>query len=242
MTKQGALINALCDKIEDMVGLIVTKSSEQSLDGETYQKLLRTGTSTFVRLRLLNRRLHEDKVALRSSVGELKRKIDSLALDLESEEREIAYIKHEIESTQKLETIYQTIGIIPEEEFLSSAPEEFLKDTDTPHKLMLSRLRYEIRQREMLVEAKNAARAKRDELRAAKRKRIDKLEAIDSHMKNYVKTISLLGKSLGIDSNDSKEQTDIEMMSPEDADVASGSKRSHAARDGTLSNIGTPRV
>ncbi|KAI8320464.1 hypothetical protein GQ54DRAFT_212914 [Martensiomyces pterosporus] len=238
----AAQIDALCNRIEGMADFIVKKSNSQPLDAETYQRLLHTGTSTFVRLRLLNRKLHEDKVELNSSVGELKRKTDSLALELENEKREIAYIQHEIDSTQRLETIYQTIDIIPEEEFRASAPEEFLKDIDTPHKLMLSRLRYEIKQREMLAEDKAAAKAKRDELRLAKRRRVERLEKIDSHLKSYVKSITLLGRSLGIDSNGTKESSDNTKASPEDTEEPSGSKRSREMRGGSSSRMGTPRV
>ncbi|KAJ2842226.1 hypothetical protein GGI22_007623, partial [Coemansia erecta] len=150
INESAAQISSLCDKIESIASYVVNvKNAQQrqtgqgsaTSDPETQQRLLETVTSTFSRLRQLNRQLHEDKVALNAHVASLKRKTDDLGLDLENRKREMAYIKRDIESTKGMETIYQTIDIISEEEFLESAPEEFKVDIDTHHKLMLSRLR-----------------------------------------------------------------------------------------------------
>ncbi|KAI7833118.1 hypothetical protein BX661DRAFT_179203 [Kickxella alabastrina] len=146
-------ISALCDEIEQIADHIVKKrkreSNKDSRSFSAHHNILQTATGTFVRLRLLNRKLHEDKAALAQNVNDMKQLTDDLALLLENKAREVAYIQKEIDSTEKLETIYQTINIIPLDSFLEEAPEEYKQNTNTPHEMMLSRLRYEIKQREM---------------------------------------------------------------------------------------------
>ncbi|PIA18177.1 hypothetical protein COEREDRAFT_80092 [Coemansia reversa NRRL 1564] len=197
LDRLAAEISTLCGRVEEIAaagvlaqndGLVTSSGAEQLLANEI--------TALFVRLRQLYRQLSEDKVAVVAAVDELKRGTDDLALELENKDREAAYIQREIASTETLETIYQSIDLIPEEEFLATAPESCRGDVDTPHKLMLARLRYEVMQRDMLMEDKARLKSKRDELRQAKRKRIERLEKIDGHLKGYIKSVSLLGRSL----------------------------------------------
>ncbi|KAJ1989264.1 hypothetical protein GGI25_004806 [Coemansia spiralis] len=246
ITDSAAQISTLCDKVEYIANHIVKARNGQAsaIDHEAQQKLLGTITGTFVRLRLLNRQLHEDKTTLNTSVAGLKRKSDSLALDLENKRREVAYIQRDIESTEKLETIYQTIEIIPKEEFLETAPEEFKVDIGTPHKLMLSRLRYEIKQRDALLEEKTSAKAVRDELRKAKRQRVERLEKIDNHLQSYIKSLSLLGRSLGVGSSDETKESsgDGVKVAAGDTESPKNSDKSRESRGEELSRTGTPRI
>ncbi|KAJ1662804.1 hypothetical protein IW140_001974 [Coemansia sp. RSA 1813] len=247
-------ISSLCDKIESIASYIVNIKSEQqqtdnqgstTSDPETQQKLLETVTSTFSRLRRLNRQLHEDKAALNAHVVSLKRKTDDLGLDLENRKREIAYIQRDISSTKGMETIYQTIDIIPEEDFLENAPEEFKVDIDTHHKLMLSRLRYEIKQREFLMASKAEAKETRDSLRKIKRQRVEKLEKTDSSLQGYIKSMALLGKSFGVASDEDKKEEaagDASKATARDSDRPKESAKFHESRDGRSSRMGTPRM
>ncbi|KAJ2784607.1 THO complex subunit 5 [Coemansia interrupta] len=206
MDATASQIRALCDEIESVAGQLATAGDTRPDNGpETQEQLVRNAASIFVRLRLLNRKLHEDKAALTLSVNEMKQQTDDLALALENKRREISYLKKEIESTEKLETIYQHIEIIPLEEFQESAPEEYKQDTDSPHDVMLNRLRFEIDQRDMLMEERAQAKAKRDELRQAKRRRIDKLEKIDSQLQKYIKLMVPLTRSIGVIDDKSEE-------------------------------------
>ncbi|KAJ2551287.1 THO complex subunit 5 [Coemansia sp. RSA 1933] len=246
-------ISTLCDKIESIASYVVSIKREQqqkeqegraSGDPETQQKLLETVTSTFGRLRQLHRHLHEDKVALNAHVASLKRKTDGLGLDLENRKREMAYIQRDIELTKGMETIYQAIDIIPEEEFLHSAPEEFKVDIDTHHKLMLSRLRYEIKQREALMESKAAAKETRDGLRKIKRQRIEKLEKTDSNLQGYIKSMALLGKSFGVNSDEDKKESadDASKAAARDSDGPKELKKFRDPRGESSSRVGTPRM
>ncbi|KAJ2335950.1 THO complex subunit 5 [Coemansia sp. RSA 2671] len=234
-------IEALCNNVERIAATI---ASGQSLPAglDTTQDVLHTVTSTFVDLRVLNRQLHEDKATLSASVDELKLKTDGLALELESKQREVAYIRKEIDTTQRQETIYQTIDLIPEQEFLETAPDEFKDDIDTPHKLMLSRLRYEIKQRDIQMEANKEAKAVRDKLRQIKRKRIEKLEKIDGHLQGYIKTMTLLGRSFGITSDHSKDAEEGAKDAADDGEEPKEHKRVRAVREEGSSRIGSPRV
>ncbi|KAJ2871963.1 hypothetical protein FB639_004406, partial [Coemansia asiatica] len=142
-------ISALCDEIERVANSIAESRQTSQADlPEAREDLLFNATNVFVRLRLLNRRLHEDKTSFSQAVSDLRQKADELALKLENKRREIAYIEKEIESTEKLETIYQNIELIPLEKFMEKAPEEYKQNLDNQHELMLNRLRFEIKQRE----------------------------------------------------------------------------------------------
>ncbi|KAJ2809886.1 THO complex subunit 5 [Coemansia furcata] len=237
-------IEELCDNVERIAATIANSPNSQPLPAglDSPQAILHAVTSTLVYLRVLNRQLHEDKATLNASVGDLKRKTDDLALELENKQREVLYIQKEIDTTQRQETIYQTIDLIPEQEFLETAPDEFKQDISSPHKLMLSRLRYEIKQRDMQAEANKEARATRDKLRQVKRKRIEKLEKIDGHLQGYIKTITLLGRSLGIAGDHSKDAEEDAKDTAEDGEEAKESKRVRVIRGEGSSRIGSPRA
>ncbi|KAJ2654857.1 hypothetical protein IWW48_005861 [Coemansia sp. RSA 1200] len=240
-------INTLCDKIEDIASYVVSIKNDQSQEhgsSDTCQNLLETVTSTFVHLRQLNRKLHEDKVALNTQVVSLKRKTDDLGLYVENRKCEMAYIQRDIDSTKKMETIYQTIDIIPEDEFRANAPEEFKTGNDTHHKLMIGRLRYEIRQREVLMESKARAKEIRDSLRLVKRQRIEKLEKIDNRLQNYIKSLSQLGRSFGVVSDDEKNlsSSDTSGTAVEGPDRPKETKKFRDSRDVGSSRVGTPQM
>ncbi|KAJ2046493.1 THO complex subunit 5 [Coemansia sp. S16] len=237
-------IEALCDNVERIAAAIVNNTSNQPLpEGlDSPQDILHTVASTFVDLRVLNRQLHEDKATLNTSVGDLKRKTDDLALELENKQREVLYIQKEIDTTQRQETIYQSIDLIPEQEFLETAPDSFKQDITTPHKLMLSRLRYEVKQRDMQIEANKEARATRDKLRLAKRKRIEKLEKIDGHLQGYIKTMTLLGRSFGVTNEHSKDSEEGAKGTTEDGEEPKEPKRVRVIRGESSSRMGSPRI
>ncbi|KAJ2522424.1 hypothetical protein H4217_000765 [Coemansia sp. RSA 1939] len=240
-------INALCDKIEDIASYVVSIKNDQSQEhssSDTRQSLLETVTSTFVHLRQLNRKLHEAKVALNAQVVSLKRKTDDLGLYVENRKREMAYIQRDIDSTKKMETIYQTIDIIPEDEFRANAPEEFKTGNDTHHTLMLGRLRYEIRQREVLMESKAKAKEMRDSLRQDKRRRVEKLEKTDIRLQNYVKSLSQLGRSFGVVSDDEKNPSsgDTSGTVVEGSNRPKETEKFRDSRDVGSSRVGTPQM
>ncbi|KAJ1997887.1 THO complex subunit 5 [Coemansia thaxteri] len=246
-TQIGAIsseIEARCDIVERIAVAIASDAEKQQLPAgfDSQQDVLHAVTSTFVSLRMLNRQLHENRAALNASVAELKQKTDSLALELENKQSEVQYIQKEIDTTRRQETIYQTIDLISEQEFLEAAPEEFKADIDTPHKLMLNRLRYEVKQRDMQIEVNAEARARRDELRQAKRKRIEKLEKMDGHLQSYIKTIAVLGRSLGITGESAKEVEEGSNDASEDVDMSKESKRVREIRGETGSRMGSPRA
>ncbi|KAJ2807754.1 THO complex subunit 5 [Coemansia guatemalensis] len=245
LDRVAAEISTLCDRVEEIAaagvraqneGLVTNSGAEQRLATEV--------TGLFVRLRQLHRQLSEDKVAMVAAVDELKRGTDGLALELENKSREAAYIQREIASTETLETIYQSIDLIPEEEFLATAPESCREDVDTPHKLMLARLRYEVMQRDMLMEEKARVRSKRDELRIAKRKRIERLEKIDGHLQGYIKSVTLLGRSLtagGLTSSSQEPLGDDSNIAGDDIEERKSPKTPRQSR-GDTPRVGTPRV
>ncbi|KAJ2450110.1 hypothetical protein EV183_004497 [Coemansia sp. RSA 2336] len=234
--KTAAEISSLCDRIEQIATAAATAQSDelQASGGIQQQQLILEVTSIFARLRILHRQLNQDKVELAASVDKLKRDTDGLALQLENRQREVQYIQSEINSTKTLETIYQDIDLVPEAEFLETAPHEFQADIDTPHKLMLARLRYEIHQRNLLMGQAAKARARRDELRAAKRKRIERLEKIDGHLNGYIKSVKLLGRSL------SAGRLLEETAAAAAAEEQKESKQHRPSRGN--SRVGTPRV
>ncbi|KAJ1723313.1 THO complex subunit 5 [Coemansia erecta] len=241
MDATASQIRALCDEIESVAGRLSTAGDARpNNNSETQEQLVRNAASIFVRLRMLNRKLHEDKAALTLSVNDMKQQTDDLALALENKRREISYLQKEIESTEKLETIYQHIEIVPLEEFQASAPEEYKQDTDSPHDVMLNRLRFEIDQRDMLMEERAQAKAKRDELRQAKRRRIDKLEKIDSQLQKYIKLMVPLTRSIGAidnkpyeqDGNDAADKdTEADQDNDDDGDGDGDGDRNDETRD-----------
>ncbi|KAJ2077934.1 THO complex subunit 5 [Coemansia sp. RSA 988] len=244
LDKIAGEISTLCDRVEEIAtaGVVAQKEGLVTNSG-TEQRLANEVTGIFVRLRQLHRQLSEDKVAMVATVDELKRGTDDLALELENKGREAAYIQREIASTETLETIYQSIDLIPEEEFLTTAPESCREDVDTPHKLMLARLRYEVMQRDILMEEKARAKAKRDELRLAKRKRIERLEKIDGHLQGYIKSVSLLGRSLTVGSQTSSQEPlgDDSNIVTDDIEERKSPKTPRQSREDTP-RVGTPRV
>ncbi|KAJ2747031.1 hypothetical protein GGI20_000835 [Coemansia sp. BCRC 34301] len=239
----AARIETHCDNVERIAATIVNGPGSQPLPAGlgSPQDILHTVTSTFVNMRVLNRQLHEDRATLNASVGDLKRKTDALALELENKQREVQYIQKEIDTTRRQETIYQTIDLISEQEFLETAPDEYKQDIDTPHKLMLSRLRYEIKQRDLQIEANKEAKVVRDKLRQVKRKRIEKLEKIDGHLQSYIKTMTLLGRSLGV-ASESRDADEGAKNATEDAEEPKEPKRVREIREDSSSRVGSPRV
>ncbi|KAJ2499351.1 hypothetical protein GGH96_003577 [Coemansia sp. RSA 1972] len=242
--KAASEISMLCNRIEEIATAIATAQREQlQASSDAQQQLIGEVTGIFVRLRLLHRQLNEDKVDLTASVDKLKRDTDSLALELENKQREVRYIQGEIESTTTLETIYQDIELISIDEFMQSAPDEFKSDIGTPHKLMLARLRYEVKQRDMLMEVKATAKARRDELRLAKRKRIERLEKIDGHLQGFIKSVKLLDRSLTANGSGAQDETMGDESKPghDGVDERKDAKPSRSSR-GNSSRVGTPRA
>ncbi|KAJ2707768.1 hypothetical protein FB645_000542 [Coemansia sp. IMI 203386] len=245
-------INALCDEIEKAANYIAqSRQNDQTVLSESREDLLHNATNMFVRLRLLNRRLHEDKASLSQAVSDMKQKADDLALKLENKRREISYVQKEIESTEKLETIYQNIEIIPLQQFMETAPDEYKQNLDNQHELMLNRLRYEIRQREMLMEEKARVKSQRDELRQAKRQRVEKLENIDNHIQNYTKSLKALDRAIdaadgSVDDEDRDNQRErkggSKPQNDDQEEQAVESKRVRELRGESSSRVGTPRV
>ncbi|KAJ2335517.1 hypothetical protein GGI00_001316 [Coemansia sp. RSA 2681] len=178
-------IEAHCDNVEQIAAAIANGLDSQPLPAglDSPQDILHTVTSTFVNLRVLNRQLHEDRATLNASVGDLKRKTDALALELENKQREVQQI-----------------------------------------------------------EANKEAKAVRDKLRQVKRRRIEKLEKIDGHLQSYTKTMMLLGRSLGVTSDYSKEAEDGAKRAAEDAEEPEQTKRVREIRDDSTSRVGSPRV
>ncbi|KAJ1848681.1 hypothetical protein H4S02_012658 [Coemansia sp. RSA 2611] len=193
--RAAAEIGALCDRVEALSGAIAgaTGQPHAQLEAQQQQRLIDEVTGIFVRLRLLHRRLSEGKAAQAAAVDVLRRDADALALALENRQSEAAYIRREIAATQTQQTIYQHIELASEAEFFAQAPPELTRAADSPHALMLARLRFEIAQRDRLAAARDAARARRDELRAAKRRRIEWLERVDGRLQAYIKSARLLG-------------------------------------------------
>ena len=73
----------------------------------------------------------------------------------------------------------EDIGLIPEEEFMSSAPERFKEGCEDPHKRMLQRLDHEKYLRIEAMKAVDAEKSRRDALvakAAAQRANIQQLE------------------------------------------------------------------
>ncbi|PVV04180.1 hypothetical protein BB560_001333 [Smittium megazygosporum] len=90
------------------------------------------------------------------------------------------------------------ISLVPMEEFMKGAPPNLKEGLDDPHKLQLSRLKYEIAVRKDLKKQRDMLSQKRDMLIAKKKLRAEYIHRLQNQVNTYVKSADILREAFGI--------------------------------------------
>ncbi|EST05003.1 THO complex, subunit 5 [Kalmanozyma brasiliensis GHG001] len=158
-------------------------------------QLLTASTPLFSRLKRVNRSIYNDLQSQKSRVAEERAKVDTARLALENLKYEESMLELEVKVCQEFQSIYQDIQLHDEDEFRQlyaasqsdGAAEELAEeDLGDDHKLMLARLRFELRERKRLEAEKQSLQQDKTEVAKENREKKVKLEEIEKGIKELL--------------------------------------------------------
>jgi THO complex subunit 5 len=202
-------IERVNEEIERLRGLLEDAITNRSHTQTDLTTLENNCALILVNIQHLVRQIyHNNKTsALETSVK--KQQTNQKFLALQNLNFERAHILKEIENAMNVETIYQKVPLILEEEYLNIS-----KDANTGSQLMVNRLQHEL-------DSRKALENKEKELLKQKRQMEEKylamkteLEGSDREFENYLNASKTLQKRLNIDL-DEKNIEDVEMENGE---------------------------
>eukprot|EP00884_Botryococcus_braunii_P005394 jgi/Botrbrau1/14856/Bobra.0326s0007.1 len=148
---------------------LLTRKKQNEKDDEFSADVL-AGNLDILRLKGLLRTGFDELENLREGLSNIRAGIDLTSLQLQNQLYEKNYYEKEIEACYKFKSKFsdEQISLVPEGEFLETAPPELKGDEDTPHQRALNRLHHEEIWRQdtlaLLDEAKNKANASEGEV------------------------------------------------------------------------------
>jgi len=146
---------------------------------------LEDGYVEFMELKASNDAASLDVQEIKARTTEKKEEVDRKHEKLSCLQYEKSNYERNIRSLQDIQHSYDSIKLVPEEEFLRVAPEELKTDRSNKHKLMLNRLAYELRERKRLC-------VELDSLKSKKKKLIDSNAEKTSFMAGLVVNLKAL--------------------------------------------------
>ncbi|CAO3642125.1 unnamed protein product [Cunninghamella blakesleeana] len=156
--------------------------SEDVLDSEKGQELLDV-IDTIKDLHTQTYSLTRDS---KQETAEAKDKMDEEHVGLQNVMYEKRHIVEEIVKCCEFRSVYQNVDLIPLDEFLNRAPEQYLEDKDNLHTLMVNRLKFEHEERTSMKLEEEKLQAERKMLIKENRKAQEKLDRFDKLLDDFV--------------------------------------------------------
>ncbi|GJJ07465.1 hypothetical protein Clacol_001667 [Clathrus columnatus] len=151
--------------------------------------LLSEGGVLFAQLKGLNRITNATTRDHKQKTTEARQTMDHTHLGLQNLMYERRHFEKEIDKCRQFASIYQDISLYSLEEFLKLAPPELQTEDilQTEHQLMLTRLNFELTERQRLDEFKKQLVTERDNLLKESRERQSKLDIINFQIEQVSK-------------------------------------------------------
>jgi len=159
-------MSAVANPLKEIRGIIeqfsTVKSKKEKIDKEKEGKLLDQGFLEFMELKAANLVAQMGTEKKKSETQTKKQQVDVTNLQLHNLNYEKDYYNKQIRNCKDIKLSYDKIDLVSEEEFLKQATPENI-DKSNAHKLMLSRLKFELAERQRLCGELDELRAKKDE-------------------------------------------------------------------------------
>ncbi|TKY84833.1 hypothetical protein EX895_005913 [Sporisorium graminicola] len=172
-------------------------------------RLLTASTPLFSTLKRLNRCIHTDLQAQKTNVAEERAKVDTARLALQNLKYEESMLELEVKVCQEFQSIFQDIELHDLQEFhrlrstattaeakekkedsgwVSEGPAEAEEDgdLDDDHKLMLARLRFELKERKRLESEKQTLQQDKTQVVKQNKDKKVKLEQAEKQLKDLL--------------------------------------------------------
>ncbi|KAI8813324.1 Fms-interacting protein-domain-containing protein, partial [Cladochytrium replicatum] len=191
----------LSNQLRQTVSTLVTRAEQGSFSDASHEEGIvpasfnNAATALFLELTELNRSLHLHSKAVKQDTHDAKQTMDRAQLELQNLNYERLYLQREIEKCDELETIYQDIDRMTDEEFMRRAPPEYIAAATDEHNMLLSQLRFEMSERLRLQTAEKELEGQRNQLTAEMKEKAAELESIDKELEQLLKyTVPLQDK------------------------------------------------
>ncbi|KAG5517857.1 hypothetical protein PMAC_000311 [Pneumocystis sp. 'macacae'] len=146
------------------------------------------------RLRAANRAAYLETRSAKQETLRQRQIIDQQYFELQNLYYEQQHLLAAIKACEAFPTTCDSLSLIPEKEFLALHP-NFNATTD-PHALMLARISYEKQERERLEKVRRDLLKQKAELIAQNKTHKEELEALDSQLKNFIRSAEPLREFL----------------------------------------------
>ncbi|KAK0746266.1 Fms-interacting protein-domain-containing protein [Schizothecium vesticola] len=149
-------------------------------DVSKQQKLLNTNLA---QLRGLHRTAHFRARDTKSQTAEARHEVDVLHLQLQNLYYEQRHLEGEIGACESFDHTYQSLPLVPVDEFLAAHPEHADADEDA---LMTARINQERVEREALEQQRLELQKRKQKLIAENKKRRDDLANLDKDLEKFI--------------------------------------------------------
>ncbi|CAL8464312.1 g3847 [Coccomyxa elongata] len=173
---------------------------KRGASAEEANALLMKGLVCLTEIKAANRTLCEETERVRDLTAEAKAQFDTAELSLQNLLYEKRHYLKEIRACKAYRSKYsdEEIGLMPEEEFLATAPEQFKEGIEDDHKRMLQRLDHEKYERGEAVKRVQALQMRRDALANNLKNKQDDLERVEQQFAAVRATAEPMREKLGI--------------------------------------------
>ncbi|KTW30129.1 hypothetical protein T552_00607 [Pneumocystis carinii B80] len=161
------------------------KQCHQLLDYYPVDSKAKTQLMTLItRLRAANRVAYLEARASKQETQRARQSLDQKHVQLQNLYYEQQHILATIKACETFPTMYNSLSMISEEEFLALHPNF---NTTDQHALMLARLSYEKKERENLEKVRRDLLKQKSELISQNKTHKEDLETLDFQLKNFIR-------------------------------------------------------
>ncbi|TPX49482.1 hypothetical protein SeMB42_g02596 [Synchytrium endobioticum] len=162
-------------------------------------------------LEQINREAHLQTRHTKHNTTNVRQNLNAVLLQLQNLQYQQLYLQREIAECEDLETVYQDISLISDDEFQASAPPEF-SNAETPHDHMINRFKHEIFLRKKLLSEEKALVATKEQMRKQNLKKKEDLARLDDDVSAIIKASKLLQMKLGTVITETREKYDKSVL------------------------------
>ncbi|KDQ64511.1 hypothetical protein JAAARDRAFT_52459 [Jaapia argillacea MUCL 33604] len=171
--------------------------SENYIGRDTTAMHIRAG-SLFSRLKALNRAANAATRTHKQATTDARHEMDQTHLGLQNLLYEKRHLEREIDKCRQFASVYQDISIYPLEQFVQLAPAELRTQDilENEHQLMLSRLSFELAERQRLDEKRKALLQRKEELLKESKAKAATMENVKVQIDTLMKTAADIQKKV----------------------------------------------
>ncbi|KAI9019045.1 Fms-interacting protein-domain-containing protein [Hyaloraphidium curvatum] len=187
-------IDDACSSLQSILQQQLAGAGESAVLG----RLLNEALLLLQELKTLGRDAYIANRAGKLSAQEAKQSMDEVYLQLQNYRYEALHLTKEIAQCEEMETMFQEVPLLSEDVFRARAPPELLDGATTSHQLMLSRLRFEMHEREQLASKKEELTQKIKEVTERNQKRREDLDRVDEALEKFIQSAGGMQEMLGL--------------------------------------------